>query len=98
MAENILYDDLHVDRFAVITSTDETHAIRVRNLMLAHWDQISQQMKDCTLLFIGGVHGTDKGKIAGKTGSCITMANQVRNFIRSGRPSSVVKASSFATC
>ena len=79
MAEDINESGLHVDSFAIITSTKETHAMTVRKLLLAHWDKITQQMADCTLLFIGGVHGDEKGQIVGEVNSCKTMANQVSN-------------------
>ena len=77
MAENIIDDDFHVDSFSVITSFVKINAIQVRLLLLEHWDRLTQQMSNCSLLFIGGVHGNEKGQIVGVTGSSITMANQV---------------------
>ena len=77
MAESIQHDKFHVDTFSVITSHVEINAREVRELLRTNWDRITQCMSNCTLLFIGGVHGNVKGQIGGVTSSSKTMANQV---------------------
>ena len=67
-----------IEKLAVITFDDQVNEIEFRKYLIRKWKTLTLGLNDgSTILFIGGVHGEDTGKL-GPTESIQTLKNQVR--------------------
>ena len=76
---NIKHEIVHADKLAVITSNDEIGEIDIRHYFIKHWKTLTLGMKDATILFMGGTHGEETGKL-GPDEDIQQLKNQVRFF------------------
>ena len=67
-----------IDKLAVITFDKPVNEIEFREYVKRNWKNLTLGLNDgSTILFIGGVHGGDTGKL-GHAESIKTLTNQVR--------------------
>ena len=67
-----------IDKLAVITFDKPVHEMEFREYVKRNWKNLTLGLNDgSTILFIGGVHGGDTGKL-GHAESIKTLTNQVR--------------------
>ena len=67
-----------IDRLAVITFDEPVNEIEFRKYLIRNWKTLTLGLNDgSTILFIGGIHGEDTGKL-GPAESIQTLKNQVR--------------------
>ena len=67
-----------IDKLAVITFDKPVNEIEFREYVKRKWKNLTLGLNDgSTILFIGGVHGGDTGKL-GHAESIKTLTNQVR--------------------
>ena len=72
---------IHVEKFAIFSAYAEINEREVRNYLIENWRQITEGMNDSTILFMAGIHGSDKGKIGPKAPSLNTMKVQMRKIL-----------------
>ena len=72
------------EKLAIFTVSYEVTEREVRNYMIQQWHQITIGMKDSTILFIIGVHGSSKGKLGDKNSS--TMRTQMDKIFKRDAP------------
>ena len=81
MATNIINEDetFNCEALSIFTCKHNTTlgAKDVRKYFQTHWRRIFQNMKNSTILFIAGVHGTDDGKLGDPVGNLTSLKNQV---------------------
>ena len=66
-----------IDKLAVITFDEPVNEMEFRRYLKKNWNDLTLGLNDgSTILFIGGVHGEDTGKL-GPTESIQTLKNQV---------------------
>ena len=71
-------DRIVIDKLAVITFDKPVNEIEFREYVKRNWKNLTLGLNDgSTILFIGGVHGGDTGKL-GHAESIKTLTNQVR--------------------
>ena len=67
-----------IEKLSVITFDDQVNEIEFRKYLIRNWKTLTLGLKDgSTILFIGGVHGGDTGKL-GRAESIDTLKFQVR--------------------
>ena len=72
------------EKLAIFTVRYEVTEREVRNYMIQQWHHITIGMKDSTILFIIGVHGSSKGKLGDKNSS--TMRTQMDKIFKRDAP------------
>ena len=71
-------DKIVIEKLAVITFDDVVSEPAFRRYFKRSWDSLTKGFNNgSTILFIGGVHGDDKGKL-GPRENIQTLKNQVR--------------------
>ena len=66
-----------IEKLSVITFDDQVNEIEFRKYLIRNWKTLTLGLNDgSTILFIGGVHGGDTGKL-GRAESIQTLKNQV---------------------
>ena len=68
---------VHADKLAIFTCDKPIHEVNIRTFFIKHWKTLSQGLDNSTILFIGGIHGDQFGKLGGKE-DIISLKNQVR--------------------
>ena len=76
MAANIT-KGVCTEKWSVITFSFEVNARDVRNYLMESWQSLTKNLDNSTILFISGMHGSDGGKLGGKSDGCKEMKNQV---------------------
>ena len=80
MATYILEDKIfRCEALSIFTCKHNT-TLGAKDLRLyfkKHWQTIFKGIKDSTILFIAGVHGTDDGKLGDPVGNLTSLKNQV---------------------
>ena len=66
------------DNLTIISANDETNEIKVQKYLIQNWQTLTKEMDNSTILFMGGVHGSDSGKF-GRRENIKTLKNQVSN-------------------
>ena len=54
------------DKLTIITSETMINPLDFRIYIVDHWKDITKEMKNSTILFLGGVHGSESGKLGEK--------------------------------
>ena len=72
------------EKLAIFTVDYEVTEREVRNYMIQQWHQITIGMKDSTILFLIGVHGSSEGGLGGKNSS--TMRVQMDKIFKRDAP------------
>ena len=71
-------DKIVIEKLAVITFDDVVSEPAFRRYLKRSWESLTKGLNNgSTILFIGGVHGDDKGKL-GPRENIQTLKNQVR--------------------
>ena len=70
-------DNIHVEKFAIYLAKAKINEREIRNYVIERWADITKGMKNATILFMAGVHGTEKGTSSKKAGSFQNIINQV---------------------
>ena len=71
-------DKIVIEKLAVITFDDVVSEPAFRRYLIRSWESLTKGLNNgSTILFIGGVHGDDKGKL-GPRENIQTLKNQVR--------------------
>ena len=66
-----------IEKSAVITFENEVAEMAFRRYLKDHWKDLTLGLKNSTILFLAGVHGSDSGEL-GPTENIQTLKNQVR--------------------
>ena len=67
-----------IDKLAVITFDDPVNEMEFRRYLKRNWANLTLGLNDgSTILFIGGIHGEDSGKL-GPPETIQTLKNQVK--------------------
>ena len=72
------------EKLAIFTVDYEVTEREVRNYMIEQWHQITIGMKDSTILFLIGVHGSSEGTLGGQNSS--TMRVQMNKIFKRDAP------------
>ena len=72
------------EKLAIFTVDYEVTEREVRNYMIQQWHQITIGMKDSTILFLIGVHGSSEGTLGGQNSS--TMRVQMNKIFKRDAP------------
>ena len=54
------------DKLTIITSETMINPLDFRIYIVNHWKHITKKMENSTILFLGGVHGSESGKLGEK--------------------------------
>ena len=66
-----------IEKSAVITFDNVVDEMAFRRYLKSHWENLTLGLKNSTILFLAGVHGSDSGEL-GPTENIQTLKNQVR--------------------
>ena len=66
-----------IEKSAVITFDNVVDEMAFRRYLKDHWKDLTSGLKNSTILFLAGVHGSDSGEL-GPTENIQTLKNQVR--------------------
>ena len=66
-----------IEKSAVITFENEVDEMAFRRYLKNHWEKLTLGLKDATILFLAGVHGSHSGEL-GPNENIQTLKNQVR--------------------
>ena len=66
-----------IEKSAVITFDNVVDEMAFRRYLKSHWENLTLGLKNSTILFLAGVHGSDSGGL-GPTENIQTLKNQVR--------------------
>ena len=66
-----------IEKSAVITFDNVVDEMAFRRYLKDHWKNLTLGLKNSTILFLAGVHGSDSGEL-GPTENIQTLKNQVR--------------------
>ena len=66
-----------IEKSAVITFDNVVDEMAFRRYLKDHWKDLTSGLKNSTILFLAGVHGSDSGEF-GPTENIQTLKNQVR--------------------
>ena len=66
-----------IEKSAVITFDNVVDEMAFRRYLKDHWKDLTLGLKNSTILFLAGVHGSDSGEL-GPTENIQTLKNQVR--------------------
>ena len=77
-SNRIMEDKIVIEKLAVITFDDVINEIAFRRYLIRQWEALTLGLNDgSTILFIGGIHGEDSGKL-GPPETIQTLKNQVK--------------------
>ena len=77
-SNRIVEDKIVIEKLAVITFDDVINEIAFRRYLIRTWEAFTLGLNDgSTILFIGGIHGEDSGKL-GPPETIQTLKNQVK--------------------
>ena len=68
MAPNEIKDDkFKCDKLAIFTAETRINPRNFRKYIIKHWEDFTEGLKkNSTILFLGGVHGSENGKLGGR--------------------------------
>ena len=66
-----------IEKSAVITFDNVVDEMAFRRYLKDHWKDLTSGLKNSTILFLAGVHGSDSGEL-GPIENIQTLKNQVR--------------------
>ena len=67
-----------IEKSAVITFDNAVDEMAFRRYLKGHWKDLTLGLKNSTILFLAGVHGSDSGEL-GPPENIQTLKNQVKN-------------------
>ena len=68
---------VHAEKLAVFMANALINEREIRNYVIDRWNYITKGMNNSTILFMAGVHGTDKGTCSEKAESFENIIGQV---------------------
>ena len=71
-------NDVHVEKLAIYSANGKINEREIRNYIIERWEEITKGMNDASILFMAGVHGSEKGTFKEKAGSFENIMNQVQ--------------------
>ena len=73
-----------IEKSAVITFDNVVDEMAFRRYLKGHWKDLTLGLKDATILFLAGVHGSNSGEL-GPNENIQTLKNQVNIILNSYR-------------
>ena len=80
MATSLTHDVLRAEMLAVVTAFDMVNARQVREMLRLRWGEISPELDNGIMLFIMGIHGSEKGTLGDRIENVKTMQKQVKHL------------------
>ena len=71
---------LHVEKLAIYSANAKINEREIRNYVIEKWEDISKGMNNASILFMAGVHGSEKGTFNQSADSFNNIMNQVCFF------------------
>ena len=77
MAASLTHDVLRAEMLSIVSAFDMVNARQVREMLRLRWGEISTELDNGIMLFIMGIHGSEKGTLGDREANIKTMQNQV---------------------
>ena len=69
-----------IEKSAVITFDNAVDEMAFRRYLKGHWKDLTLGLKDATILFLAGIHGSNSGEL-GPNENIQTLKNQVKKIL-----------------
>ena len=80
MAANLTHDVLRAEMLSIVSAFDMVNARQVREMLRLRWGEISPELDNGIMLFIMGIHGSEKGTLGDRIENIKTMQKQVKHL------------------
>ena len=73
-------DHFKCDKLTIFTTETEVTYLDFRSYIVKHWRKITKGMKNSSIVFFGGVHGNENGKLGDKPNPIRSLKRQVISY------------------